>query len=98
MYSPYYNSKQNTRKAIIYHELCVLGRPINLFWSNLTTADKDEFWTKMLNDQDLPSLQDRMKAARLTFSYKVVEGLTPSCQQYLQMLPLIRKRPNSCKK
>ena len=34
--------------------------------------------SKMLKDQDLPSLQDRRMAARLTFFYKVVEGLVPA--------------------
>ena len=34
--------------------------------------------SKMLKDQDLPSLQDRRMAARLTFFHKVVEGLVPA--------------------
>ena len=34
--------------------------------------------SKMLKDQDLPSLQDKGMAARLTFFYKVVEGLEPA--------------------
>ena len=33
--------------------------------------------SKMLNNQDLPSLQDRRMVVRLTFFYKVVEGLVP---------------------
>ena len=32
----------------------------------------------MLKDQDLPSLQDRRMASRLTFFYKVVDGLVPA--------------------
>ena len=39
----------------------------------------------MLKDLDLPSLQDRRKMIRLTFFYKVVEGLVPAftCHDYL---------------
>ena len=34
--------------------------------------------SKMLKDQGLQSLQDRRMVARLTFFYKVVEGLAPA--------------------
>jgi hypothetical protein len=41
--------------------------------------------TQMLSDLDLPSLQDRRRTIRLTFFYKVVEGLVPAmhCQDFL---------------
>ena len=34
--------------------------------------------SKMLKDQDLPSLKDKRMTARLTFFYKVVQGLVPA--------------------
>ena len=47
---------------------------------------------KMLKDQDLPSLQDRRMAARLTFFYKVVEGLVPAISPDAFLKPQRPKR------
>ena len=38
----------------------------------------DECICKMLKDQGLPALKDKRMAVRLTFFYKVVEGLAPA--------------------
>ena len=53
--------------------------------------------SKMLKDQDLPSLQDRRMAARLTFFYKVVEGLVPaiSPDAFLKESGSFRRRSSS---
>ena len=49
--------------------------------------------TRMLKDLNLPSLQDRQKANRLVFFYKVVEGLVPTlpCHDYY-LTPVREKR------
>ena len=54
--------------------------------------------SKMLKDQDLPSLQDRRMAARLTFFYKVVEGLVPAISPDAFLKPQRPKRQIHAKK
>ena len=54
--------------------------------------------SKMLKDQDLPSLQDRRIAARLTFFYKVVEGLVPAISPDAFLKPQRPKRQIHAKK
>ena len=50
--------------------------------------------TNMLKDQNLPPLQDRRKANRLVFFYKVVEGLVPAlpCYDYLTTVRANKRR------
>ena len=43
--------------------------------------------TKMLQNLQLPSLQDRRKHLRLKFMYKVVEGLVPAIPSDLYLTP-----------
>ena len=52
----------------------------------------------MLKDQDLPSLQDRRMAARLTFFYKVVKGLVPAISPDAFLKPQKPKRQIHAKK
>ena len=52
----------------------------------------------MLKDKDLPSLQDRRMAARLTFFYKVVEGLVPAKSRDAFQKPQRPKRKIHAKK
>ena len=47
--------------------------------------------TRMLDQLKLPSLQDRRKANRLVFFYKVVGGLVPALPSHVYLTPL---RPN----
>ena len=46
----------------------------------------------MLAELNLPPLQDRRKANRLTFLYKVVEGLVPAMQSHDYLTPIRGKR------
>ena len=48
------------------------------FISGDYATHEPECISKMLKDQGLPSLQDRGMVVRLTFFYKVVEGLVPA--------------------
>ena len=43
--------------------------------------------SKIMKNQDLPSLQDRKMAARLKIFYKVVEGLMPAISPYAFLKP-----------
>ena len=43
--------------------------------------------TRMLKQLELPPLQDRRKMARLTFFFKVAEGLVPAMPTYTYMTP-----------
>ena len=52
----------------------------------------------MLKDQDLPSLQNRSMAVRLTFFYKVVEGLVPAISPDAFLKPQRPKRQIHAKK
>ena len=50
--------------------------------------------TNMLCKLDLPTLQDRCKQQRLSFFYKVVEGLVPAMpvEQFLKFLPASKRQ------
>ena len=48
--------------------------------------------SQMLAELNLPPLQDRRKANRLTFFYKVVEGLVPAMQSHDFLTPIRGKR------
>ena len=48
--------------------------------------------SQMLAELNLPPLQDRRKANRLTFIYKVVEGLMPAVQSHDYLTPIRVKR------
>lgn len=48
--------------------------------------------TNMLKDLDIPPLQDRRKMARLTFFYKVTEGLVPAMLKDTYLTPIRGKR------
>ena len=48
--------------------------------------------TKMLADLDLQSLQQRRKELRLTFLFKVVEGLVPAIPASDYIVPVTHKR------
>ena len=48
--------------------------------------------SQMLAELNLPPLQDRRKANRLTFLYKVVEGLVPAMQSHDYLTPIRGKR------
>ena len=50
--------------------------------------------TKMLQDLQLPSLQDRRKTNRLTFFYKVVEGLVPAMPCHDFLTPVRKSKRN----
>ncbi|KAH3691808.1 hypothetical protein DPMN_192339 [Dreissena polymorpha] len=51
--------------------------------------------TEMLRKLELPPLQDRRRAQRLTLLYKVVEGHVPTIERYLK--PLRPKRTSRAK-
>ena len=52
--------------------------------------------SQMLAELNLPPLQDRRKANRLTFFFKVVEGLVPAMQSHDFLTPIWGKRHIYC--
>ena len=54
---------------------------------NYISRDQDCV-SQMLAELNLPPLQDRRKANRLTFLYKVVEGLVPAMQSHDYLTPI----------
>ena len=48
--------------------------------------------TRMLNNLDLPSLETRRKHLRLTFLFKIAEGLVPAIPPESQLIPIRNKR------
>ena len=56
------------------------------------TSRDHECVTQMLADLHLPPLQDRRKANRLVFFFKVVEGLVPALQTHDYLTPVHGKR------
>ena len=48
--------------------------------------------SQMLAELNLPPLQDRRKANRLTFFFKVVKGLVPAMQSHDYLTPIRGKR------
>ena len=48
--------------------------------------------SQMLAELNLPPLQDRRKANKLTFFFKVVEGLVPAMQSHDYLTPIRGKR------
>ena len=69
----------------------VQRRAARFITGNYTSRDQGCV-SQMLAELNLPPLQDRRKANRLTFFFKVVEGLVPAMQSHDFLTPVRGKR------
>ena len=69
----------------------VQQRAARFITGNYTSRDQG-YVSQMLAELNLPPLQDRRKANRLTYFFKVVEGLVPAMQSHDFLTPVWMKR------